>query len=600
MKFLSSLVASALGTLVAFAVVFFFGMIILFAFIAAADQTPSVSDGSVLVVEFTGAIPETVSKDPFAQMFADEPPFGLRDVASALKMAATDERIDAIWLQMRSVTGSWASLQEVRTALLEFKESGKPVYASSDDYAMTEAAYFVASAADSVFASKQAIFELNGFDLTVTFFQNLLEELDVEPQVVRAGRFKSAVEPFLREDLSPENEEQLSALLETLNDVFMQTIGDSRGIAPDSLKRIASERAIISANDAYAAGLLDGLLFHDEVVDIIKARLDVAEDDDLETVSMRTYTGVSPSEAGLEVNDEGEIAIVYAVGQIVSGDSDLGDPFGGSAVGAETFIDAMEDARENERVNAVVVRVDSPGGSASAADAMWRSIQLTAEEKPVIISMGGLAASGGYWIATGAEKVVADPLTITGSIGVFALFFDLSGLFENKLGITFDGVQTSPYADVFSGLSSLSPEERQMLEQYVDETYGDFLERVAEARDMTTAQADSLAQGRVWMGQTALDLGLVDTLGTLSTAVQMAAAEAGLGEGPHKIRILPRPKSFVEQLADQLNARAAHTWLHLTTTPAERALLDQARYVRGVVRQHGQVMARMPVDISIR
>lgn len=600
MKFLSTLIASALGTLLALGIIMFVGFIILLIFIAAADQTPSVADGSVLVVEFSGAIPENVSGDPLTQILADEPPFGLRDIVSALNMAAQDDRVDALWLQMRSVTGSWASLQEVRGAILEFKESGKPVYASSDDYAMTEASYFVASAADSVFASEQGVFEFNGFSSTVMFFQNLLEMLDVEPQIVRAGRFKSAVEPFIREDLSPESEEQLTDLVETLNDVFMTAVGESRGIAPDSLKRLASERALISTTGALEEGLLDALLFRDEVSDIIKARLGIADDEDIETVSMRAYTRVPPSDAGIEVSRDGEIAVVYAVGQIVSGETDTADPFGGDFIGAETFNKAIKEARDNDRVKAVVVRVDSPGGSASASDAMWREIQLTGEKKPVIISMGGLAASGGYWIATGAEQVVADPLTITGSIGVFGLFFDASGFFENKLGITFDQVQTSPYADVFSGVSELSPEERQMLEAYVDKAYQDFLTRVSDARGLTTEEVDSLAQGRVWMGRHALELGLVDTLGTLATAVEMAARAAEMGEGPHRIRVLPRPKTFVEQIAEGLNARAAGAWLRMTTSPAERALLEQARFVREAVSNQGQVMARMPLDVLIR
>jgi protease-4 len=465
---------------------------------------------------------------------------------------------------------------------------------------MSEQAYFVASAADSVFSSKQGIFEFNGFDLTVTFFQNLLERLSIEPQAVRAGRFKSAVEPFTREDLSPENEEQLASFLETLDDVFMSAIGESRQISPDSLRRIASERAIISASDAFDAGLLDGLLHHDEVNDIIKARLGVDADDDLHTIPMSRYHRISPSDAGLEVNRDGDVAIVYAVGQIVSGESDLSDPLGSGFLGAETFVDAMNEARESESVKAVVVRVDSPGGSASASDAMWRAIHLTSLEKPVVVSMGGLAASGGYWIATGAETVVADPLTITGSIGVFGLFFDASGFFEEKLGITFDGVQTSPYADMFSGIAPLSDGEREMLEAFVDDTYDDFLDRVAEARDMTTEEVDSVGQGRIWMGRRALEIGLIDTLGTLTDAVRVAARKAEMGEGPYRIRVLPRPKTFVEQLTSGLGARAVGAWTRLSTTPAERALLDQARHIRDAVRQQGSVQARLPIDITIR
>lgn len=599
MKFLSTLVASALGTMIALGIVFFIGLTFLLVFMAAADRTPSVSPGSVLVLELTGPIPEVVSGDPINQALASEPPFDLRDLVAALRMAREDDRIDALWIQVRSMSGSWAALEELRTAVLQFKESGKPVFASSDDYAMTENAYFVACAADSVFAAKQGIFEFNGFNVTVAFFHNLMEMLDVEPQVVRAGRFKSAVEPFTREDLSPENEEQLSAYVQLLDDVFMEAVGESRGMSSDSLRRIASERAIISADDAFAEGLLDGLLFRDEVIDVIKLRLGVDPDEDLREIHMKSYYRVPPSDAGLDVNRDGDIAIVYAVGQIVSGESDMSDPFGGNFVGAETFISAMEEARESDRIEAVVVRIDSPGGSASASDVMWRAIRRTAAEKPVVVSMGGLAASGGYWIATGAPMIVADPLTVTGSIGVFGMFVDASGMFENKFGITFDGVQTSPYADVFSGISPLSDDERRMLEAFIDGTYDEFLQRVADARSMSTTQVDSIAQGRIWMGRHAQELGLVDSLATLSEAVAIAAEEAGLGEGPYRVRVLPRPKSFLEQLTSGLSARAARAWIRASTTPAERALLEQAKQVRAVLEYHGTVQARLPIDISV-
>lgn len=600
MRFLSTLVASALGTMIALGILFFMGLLFLLILMSAADQTPRVSPGSVLVLELTGPIPEVVSGDPINQVLASEPPFDLRGLVSALRMAREDDRIEALWIQVRSLSGSWAALQELRAAVQYFKESGKPVFASSDDYPMTEAAFFVASAADSVFAAEQGIFEFNGFNVTVAFFQNLLEMLDVEPQVVRAGRFKSAVEPFTRQDLSPENEEQLAAYVEMLDEVFMEAVAEGRGIAPDSLRRIASEDAIISASAAHRAGLLDGLLFRDEVVEIIKSRIGVAPDDDLQEIRMNAYYRVPPSDAGLDVNRDGDIAIVYAVGQIVSGESEMADPFGSNFVGAETFVEAMTEARESDGVGGVVVRIDSPGGSASASDVMWRAIQRTAEVKPVVVSMGGLAASGGYWIATGAPTIVADPLTITGSIGVFGLFFDLSAMFENKFGVTFDGVQTSPYADMFSGISQLSDEERQMLEAFVDDTYDAFLLRVANARKMSAAEVDSIAQGRIWMGGHAVDIGLVDTLATLSDAVAIAAREAGLGDGPYRVRVLPRPKSLLEQLTSGLSARATKAWMNVSTSPAERALLAQLNELRSALEYHGKVQARLPVDISVR
>ena len=600
MRFLSNLLASALGTLVALAIIFFIMLLFFFAVLAASDQTPSVKSGSVLVVEMRGLIPETVSGDPLMQALASEPGYGLRGLVSAIDQAAADERIEAIWLQIHGMASPWSSLQEIRSALLRFKESGKPIYASSEDYTMAEADYFVASVADSVFANEQAMFEFNGFYMTLEFYQNLLEKLDVEPQIVRAGKFKSAVEPFLREDLSPENEAQLMAILDTQNDEFMKAVAESRGLSVDSLKAQASNEAIITAGRAFDAGLLDGLLYADQVRDVIKRRLGVEEDEDLETISMDSYARVPASDAGLDVNQDGDIAVVYAEGAIMSGESGQGGPFSGAVLGAETLAKAMREARENESVKAVVLRINSPGGSAAASDAMWREIKMTAEKKPLVVSMGGLAASGGYWIATAGETIVADPLTITGSIGVFALLMDVSGLFENKLGITFDGIRTSPYADVFSGVRPLSEGEQAMLAGFVDETYDDFLQRVSESRGIAPAQVDSIAQGRVWTGRDALDIGLVDTLGSLKDAVQIAARKAELGDGPYRIRVLPRPKTFVEQLSESFNAKLTSGWARLTGSPLEEAILRQARILSAAARDNGEVQARMMYEVRVR
>lgn len=600
MRFLSTLAASILGTLIALGVIFFFGMIMLFALVSASDQTPRVQSGSVLVLELGGPIPETVSSDPFMRAIEGAPEYDLASLVSAIDKAAADDRIEMIWMKVRGVAAPWASLEEVRGALLRFRESGKPVIASSNDYSMSEAEYFLASAADSVFASEQAMFEFNGFVLTGMFFQNTLEDLNVEPQIVRAGRFKSAVEPFLREDFSPENEEQLSALLDSQNRVFMEAVAKSRGTTVEALNRIASEGAVITTVQAHELGLIDGLLYEDQVVDILKSRLGVEEDEDLETISAGAYTRVPASDAGLTVNRDGEIAIIYAEGTIVSGESRRATPFGSATMGAETIKQALKQARESDEVKAVVLRINSPGGSAAASDAIWRAVRLTAEEKPVVVSMGGTAASGGYWIATGGETIVADPLTLTGSIGVFAMLFDVSGMFESKLGITFDAVKTSPYADIFSGLRSLEPPERALLETWIDQTYQDFLTRVSESRGLDVARVDSIGQGRIWSGAHALEVGLVDTLGTLKDAVRIAARKVDLGEGPYRVRVLPRPKTFFEELTESLNARAVETWNSFTRSPAELDLMRHARTLKAVAETAGEVQARMPFEIEIR
>jgi len=599
MKFFSTLVASTLGALVAIGIFFFFLFLFFLVIVASSDQAPRVRPGSVLVVELSGDIPETVSGDPIAQAIAGEAGYSLYDLTKALEKAASDSRIDCIWLQVRSVSASWATLEEIRGALLSFKESGKPIFASSDDYGMAEAEYFLASAADFVSASEQAMFELNGFHITVEFYKNLLDKLEVEPQLIRAGEFKSAGEPYIREDLSDENTEQLLALVNAQNRVFTASIADSRDIPEATISTISTVDAIVAAEEAYRAGLLDSLLYHDEVVSVIKERLGYDVDRDLVTTSIETYVNVPASKAGLDVNSEGEIAIVYASGTIMSGNS-TANPLLGTVLGAETFNKAMRDARENSRVKAVVLRIDSPGGSAAASDAMWREIARTAAEKPVIASMGGMAASGGYWIAIAADTIVADPLTLTGSIGVFSLLFDFGGLFENKLGVTHDAVRTSPYADLFSGVRALSNQERRLLQTWTDETYQSFLEKIAESRGLDVETVDAVARGRIWMGVTAKEIGLVDELGDLDRALAIAADRAGMGEGPYRTRILPRPKTFLEQLSTGLSVRAVDVWTRLRFSPAERLLLNQARTLQQITGEHGTVQARLPVDISIQ
>jgi protease-4 len=599
MRFLSTLLASALGTLLAFGIVLLLLFFFLFAFSLAADPEPPVSAGSVLTLDLSGPIMERVADDPFVRAFGDESANDLRDIKQALRKAAVDTRIDAVLVRAHGVSASWAVLQEIHGELLAFKESGKPLLASTGEYYSGERDYFLNSTADSVFAAPEGFFEFNGFATEVAFFVNALDKLDVDAQVIRAGAYKSAVEPFIRDDLSPENEEQLRALLDTTSSTFMRAVAAQRGQSAATLQRIASESATLTAHSAHEAGLIDALLYEDEVMATLKERLGLSADDSLPVVSLRDYARVSASNAGLETGSEGNIAVVYAEGQIVAGDPD--DMFGSSSMlGSETFDEAMEIARESDEIDAVVVRINSPGGSASASDAMWRAIKLTTQEKPVIVSMGGVAASGGYWLATAADSIVADPLTITGSIGVFGVFFDASGLLENKLGITFDGVETSPYADIFTGLTAFSDEERALLERFIDETYQTFLRKVSESRNLSVDEVQEIAQGRVWTGSAAEDVGLVDALGGLETAIQMAAEQAGLAEGTYRIRTLPRLETFFERLNESLYAQASSAWQSLTFSPFEQRLIDQQRVLRDLVRTHGSAQARLPYAIDIR
>jgi signal peptide peptidase SppA, 67K type len=598
MRFLSTLAASVIGTLLAFGLVVFFFVFFFFALSLSTSQTPTVQPGSVLTVPLERDVPERVTDDPFQQAFGQGPSYDLRDLQASLGKAASDSRIETVWLRMKSLSAGWATLEEIRQAVVEARENGVPVIASSDEFGMTEKGYFVASAADSVFTAPQSSFEYNGFGNTVTFFDGALERLEIEPQLIRAGEYKSAGEPFVRSDLSEPNREQLTALLETTNDRFLTTIAEARGRSVEALDRLAQEDAFLSSSTAAEEGLVDGLRYEDEVRDRLRDLVETTVPNDLSTVSVSDYERVPAEEAGQSAST-GRVDIVYAEGNIVTGSTDDQVPGSGAqSLGSTDLADALETARTSASTEGVVVRVNSPGGSAAASEAMWRAVKRTAAEKPVIVSMGDLAASGGYYLAAGADSIVADPMTTTGSIGVFGIVPNAEGFFEDKLGITFDGVRTSPYADLGTINKPLSENERRVLRTSIDQTYQTFLQRVADARGMSVSAVDDVAQGRVWSGRDAKEVGLVDTTGSLVDAVAMAAEAAGMGEGPHRTRALPRVKTVFERFSQQFAAQAQSVWRSVTMNALERKLWRHKQMFDRVVARE-TVQARIPFEPSV-
>lgn len=603
MRFLSTLAASVLGSLIALGLILFVGLIFLFGLAAASEQTPAVRTGSILVADLAGTWPEAVSGDPLAAAFGGEARLDLHDVTGAFKKAAADPRIEGVWLRVGALGSGWASLEAVRRAIDEVRASGKPVYATSSDYIMSENGFFLASAADSVFLEEEGLFEFNGFSLDVLFYHRMLERWGVAPQAIRAGRFKGAVEPFTREDLSPENQLQLATIARDTEEIFVTTVAERRGADPEKLRELMQKGGTFTAREALEQGLVDGMAFKDEVEDRFRRRLGLAEGERLRTVSLNLYARIPAEQAGIRSTGRDEIAVVMAEGDIMSGKGGANPMMGSLSLGSETLIEALRDARSSTNVKAIVLRINSPGGFAPAADAMLREIELTRLEKPVYVSMGDLAASGGYWIATAADTIVAERLTLTGSIGVFSLMFDGSTLLEDHIGITIDGVVTAPSADMMSMLRPLRTDEVARLEASIDQTYGSFLTKVATARGMTTERVDAVAQGRVWTGTSAVSAGLVDVLGGLETAVQLAADRVGLEKGAYRTREFPRKKTFVEQLTASLEARAA-AWAVRSgvlfdlrpTDPVLRALADARR----VLAASGSVQARLPMSIDIR
>lgn len=596
MRFLSTLAASVLGTLLAFGLILFFLFFFLFALSLSTDTSPTVQPGSVLVVPIEGTIPERTSTNPFQQAFGESPEYTLYELQKTLRNARVDDRIDAVWLRLKGTSAGWGTLEEVRQAVDELSQSDVPVIASSEEFGMAEKDYYVATAADSIFTAPQSTFEYNGLATILLFFHDAFEKLDVEPELVRAGQYKSAGESFTRSDLSEANRRQLEALLATVNDEFLATTGAARSRSVDALQTLAEEDAVLTAEAAREEGLVDELRYEDEILSLFRNHLDLREGVEVPRVSLRTYRHIPAENVGRTYTGTGHVAVIHAEGNIVTGDPNE-NPFGPSdqVVGSTTLIEALDQARTSSSTQAVVLRINSPGGSAAASEAMWRAVQRTAQEKPLIVSMGDVAASGGYYIAAPADSIVANATTTTGSIGVFGLLWNAQGLFEDNLGVTSDDVSTSPYADMYTPFKPLDPQERRLFGETIDQIYDVFLQRVAEGRTMDTSAVHDVAQGRVWSGRDAQNVGLVDTTGTLEDAIGLAGQAAEMGEGPYRTRILPRPKPFFEQLSEGFGTQASQLWSSIAGTPLDRTLWYHKRAIQRLAGPSGSVQARLPV-----
>ena len=586
MRFFSTMVASVLGSLIAIGLIIFICALIATAFIASSFSTVQapVASESVLTLRLSGPIEEYGISDPTYELFDLPQPTSLAQISSALDKAASDDRIKAVWLKPQGVIAGWPTLAEIRQSLLEFKESGKPVIAStSGDMAMRESDYFLATAADSVYAAPGAFFEFNGLSLSVLFYKGLLEKLNIEPTVLRVGTFKGAVEPFTREDLSTENREQLAAILENWSQLLTSTTAEVRSMSEEHVINLMQTGALLTTEDALEADLLDGLLSEENVRTRLQEWVEI--DGRLRTTSLSTYS--SSTSSGSSSHSDA-IGVMIASGTIMSGNSS--DRNG--LLGATTFERSMRSFRENDDVKAVVLRIDSPGGSATASEAMWQAVKETSTEKPVVVSMGDMAASGGYWLATAGDTILASPHTLTGSIGVFGMHLSLGRMMETKLGITYDHVSTSDFADMFSGMRPLRDAERALFERSLGQIYTKFLERVAESRDMTVDAVDAIGQGRIWTGEAALNAGLVDQLGDLDDAIEIAAEMAGLEKDQYRIRRLPRPRTLMDRYLDlfMISIRS------FFESPIEAQLRTEARLLEEAVKLHATPIARFPLD----
>ena len=580
MAFLRNLLATITGLFI-FSILC---LLILMGIASSAEETVDVKDNSVIFIPLQGMLKERVPEDPLAELFPNAGPFnvGLLDLLKVIKSAAKDDKVKGIYIEHGYLSGGFASLKEIRDALVEFKESGKFVY-SYGNY-VSEGDYYIGSVADVLYVNPQGSLEFNGFSANISFFKGTLEKLDIEPVIFRVGEFKSAVEPFMREDMSPENRLQITEFLNSVHTTFLEDIASSRDIPAEQLKDISNLMKVRNVHDAVEYGLATKVAYEDEMKALIRTKLDIGEEDDINFISYKKYQkSIQPEEIS-----KNRIAVIVAEGEILMGEGE------NDQVGAEKFAREIKSVRENKRVKAVVIRVNSPGGSLTGSDIIWREIMLTKEKKPVIASMGDYATSGGYYLSMPCDTIVAQPNTITGSIGIFGLMFNLEDFLDNKLGITFDVVKTGEFSDIFTVTRTLTDYEKQIIQEGVEEGYETFTGKAAEARNMSQDKLKSIAGGRVWTGVEALNIGLVDKLGSFEDAIEIAAEKAGIGDD-YLLSFYPREKNFIEQLlsgaGDEMEARSLKNNFGLL-----------APYVREIKNlQHYQgIQARLPYSFELK
>lgn len=582
MNFFKAFFASCLGTLVALILL----IALTFGFIAGLsdEKVVQIADGSVLHLRLEAPMTELELDDPFAEVFPElaDQSYGLLRIKQVIEEAKSDPKIEGIYLNTSMLMTGFASLQEIRAALLDFRSSGKWVVAYADFY--SEGAYYLASAADKVYMYPEGQVEFNGLATEVTFFKKLFDKLEINPQVFRVGDFKSAVEPFQRESLSEENKLQLNSILSSVHGEMLRQVAESRDIPESRLKEIANRMLVQDAQAAVKLGLIDTLLYDDEMKDELRTRLNLDADS---RVPLVRYSQYKKTVSGYSAS-KNEIAVIVADGEIVPGRSDNG------IVGAATIVDLIRRARTNDRVKAIVLRVNSPGGVFQAADQMWRELILAAEAKPVIASMGDYAASGGYYLAMACDTIVAQPTTITGSIGVFSVLFDLSKFLDHKIGITAEEVKTGEVGELITVTRTLTDAERAIWQRQTDAVYETFTRKAAEGRGMSQADLKKIASGRVWTGSQAKDNGLADVLGGFDDAVAIAAEKAGVS-GDYKLRFYPQPKPFLERLMGT-------TEEDIRTAMMKHELGDQYEWYHQWERlQHYQgTQARMPIQFRVQ
>jgi len=544
MSFIRIVLAVIVGLLL-FTLIFVVFPFIGFVSVTTSEKAPEVKENSILKLNLNGELTEHMqSDDPFKDAFPafSENKVELLSLIEAIEKAAEDEKIKGIYLESIFLNGGFASLQEIRNALVKFKESGKFIVAYSEF--MDEKAYYLNSVANEIFLNPEGFLEFNGLSTNVMFIKGSLEKLGVEPEIFRVGDFKGAVEPLMRTDLSEENELQINSFLTSIYDYYLENVSVSIGLDISRIRTISDSMKVRIPQDAERLGLVTKLAYRDEVISKLKEKLEVDPDKDINYISFNKYLESVDYNDGNYSADR--IAVVIAEGSITPGE---GNEVETDGIKSGKYEKIFRKIRDNDRIKAVVLRINSPGGSLTASDVLWREIMLTKEKVPVIASMSDLAASGGYYLSMACDTIVALPNTITGSIGIFGVFFNAEELLEDKLGITHDVVKTGEFSDIFNLTRPLTAYERTIIQSVIDEGYETFTTKASEGRNMPLDKLRNIAGGRVWTGEQAKENGLVDVLGGFNDAVGLAADMADLKE--YRLKYYPQQKPFIQALISQ-------------------------------------------------
>lgn len=584
-QFLKYVLATIVGIFL-FSFVGFLLLIGMSAALSSGDKT-IVKSNSVLRLNLDTPIQEQGVDNPFkdfAPLNSEGDVIGLNDIRDALHRAKTDDNIKGVYLESQYPQAGWATVEEIRNALIDFKKSKKFVYAYSE--VMTEKGYYLASVADKIYVNPAGMMEWNGLDAELSFFKGTLDKLGIKPEVFKVGDFKSAVEPFTRENMSDANRLQVKSFLSSINNHMVTRIAQSRGLRADSLQRYADLLSIQTPGDALKRKLISNVGYQDEVESLMRKDLGLAEKKKIDYISLGKYSD-APSTDTESGSSKNRIAVIIASGDINSGKSDDNN------IGSETVAEEIRKARLDDKVKAIVLRVNSGGGSALASDVMQREIELARKVKPVVGSMSDYAASGGYYMMMSCSKIMAQPNTITGSIGVFSLLFNTENFFKDKLGITYDRVLTNANADFPSLTHEMSPFQKQTLQRSTERIYQTFTSKVAAGRKLSIDSVRAIASGRVWTGTQAKANGLVDELGGMDDAIKLAAKLAKLGDDEYRVRF-PRKKDFFEKLissmSDSEDAR-------LQAQAGD--LAPYIKYLQKLKTMEG-VQARLPFEMEIR